>query len=141
MAWGNGSLVTWQHGSSNMGAQPFMWQLQKLACTNCSLAGSIPTQWQNLDSLKTLVLANNSLQWAGPLGMRRLTALILDHNPLAASIPGAPTQLWPAHSPMLRKLSMPGAQLTGSLPYGECRHGWRVRVGQSRVFCAAVVCY
>lgn len=122
-AWGDGSLVTRQHGM-NMGAQPFMWQLQKLACNKCSLTGSIPTQWQNWDSLQTLVLRNNSLRWAGPVGARRLTTLVLDHNPLAVPIPNTPIQLWPGRASALQKLSMSGTQLSGGLPYGECAQPW-----------------
>lgn len=114
--WGDGSQMMWQDGSILIGPQPFMWRLRTLACNRCGLSGTLPAQWDHMDSLQSVSLANNNLTGLSRFGSGRLRSLVLDGNPLATQIEPMLAAGWP----LLRRLSMSRCQLVGTLPPG----GW-----------------
>jgi len=116
VSWGNGAQKRWQDGTAVMGPIPFMWRLQRLACSDCNLSGPLPTTWTNLDSLAVVALARNNLTGMSQFGARRMVSLVLDYNPLMASLEPMLAWGWP----MMRYLSMSHCQLRGTLPPGGC---------------------
>jgi hypothetical protein len=109
--------MTWQDGSRVMGPKPYMWRLQKLACTNCGLSGALPMQWQNMDSLHSITLARNNFTGMVHFGAQRLQGLSLDCNPLMTRLEPMLAWGWP----LLANLSLSHCQLSGPLPPGVLR--------------------
>lgn len=69
-----------------------------------------------MDSLAVVTLARNNLTGMSHFGARRMVSLVLDRNPLTASLEPMLAWAWP----MMRQLSMSNCQLWGTLPPGGC---------------------
>lgn len=119
--WGNGTYnqPPFVNGTATAAPQPppiFMAGLTELVCDNCSLSGDLPYSWFNMQSLRHISLAGNSFSGYLPsFGARRLDSLVMDRNNLTTWL-----QPWIAFDlPLLRKLSLAGCKITGSLPVGK----------------------
>jgi hypothetical protein len=91
-----------------------MWRLQKLACAGCGLSGTLPMQWQNMESLQNIALQSNNFTGLAHFGAQRLRSLSLDWNPLMTRLEPMLAWGWA----LLTNLSLSHCQLTWTLPPG-----------------------
>jgi hypothetical protein len=118
-AWGNDTKDYTQSYNSTQPApyQPTTMQsLTELACNNCSLSGELPYAWNNMPRLRRISLADNNFTGYLPhFGAWQLQEIVLDRNSLQSWLsPGLAGAMQ-----MLRKLSLAGCKVQGTLPAGE----------------------
>jgi hypothetical protein len=118
-AWGNDTkeVPTSQNGTQQGPYLPnTMRSLTELICNNCGLSGELPYAWNSMPMLRRISLTDNNFTGDLPhFGAWQLQELALDRNALQGWLsPGLAGAM-----PMLRKLSLAGCKVQGTLPPGE----------------------
>jgi hypothetical protein len=115
--WGNFTFTDYNSNQNSTQTGPkSMQSLVELVCNNCSLSGELPFAWNNMPRLRRISLSDNSFNGSIPnLGAWQLEELLLDRNSfqtwLSPGLAGA--------MQMLRRLSLSGCKIGGTLPPGD----------------------
>lgn len=118
-AWGNVTFPDYNPNNQNNGSQPgpkAMQSLAELICNNCSLSGELPFAWNNMQRLRRISLTDNNFNGSIPnLGAWQLEELLLDRNSFGSWLSPGFAGAWQ----MLRRLSLAGCKMSGTLPAGK----------------------